>query len=500
MRYHRVLFAVGCCLLNLSIATASHAQSAEGFKLDRFTPSERGSQWFALDSLDLQGNGRVAFGTVGTWARNPLVIRDARGNVITPIVEDQLIIHAGANVILEDRFRIGVNLPVGAYQTGERGQVAGSSLPPPQGTAIGDARLSADARIVGTYRGPFTSSLGLEVTAPTGNRDAYMSDEVFGVTPRALAAGRIGLFDYAGRLGVNLRPVGHTYAGTEAGSSIVFGAAAGATLASERVHLGAELFGSTAIGDAAFGSRSTPLELLFGGHARVLDDVLVGLGIGPGLTRGDGSPELRGLASVQWAPRHRPKAAPAPLPVEPPPAPPEPAPVVMVIDRDSDGIDDVDDVCPDSAGPIDADPLKSGCPVAELSGDMIRIRDQILFHERSAELDQAGDATLAAVTELLVNHPELTRVRVEGHTDAFGPAQQNAALSTARARAVVAWLSKHGIDAQRLEAQGYGAERPLSTNSTEEGRRINRRVEFHVTAKTDELARAERDEEGRRDK
>lgn len=487
MRRHSLLPFIGCCAFSMFFATASQAQTAEGFAADRFAPSERGSRFFALDSLDLRGSARPAFGTVATWARNPLVIRSGSGDVRTSIVEQQLVMHAGGSIVLADRFRVGANLPIGAYQSGQHGTAAGATFAAPQSTAIGDARLSGDVKIIGSYGDVFTSSLGIELGLPTGDRDAYMSDHVFSATPRALAAGRLGAFVYAGRFGVQLRPESPASAGDRA-SNMVFGAAAGVELADERVHLGAELFGSTAIaGNAALGARTTPIEVLFGARARVVEDVVFGLGVGPGLTRSDGSPEVRGLASLEWAPRARSAAPQVPVRLEPEPQPePEPAPapvaaaVVATADRDGDGVEDIADACPDSPGPIDTDPTKSGCAEAELVDGVIHIREQVKFRLGSSELDPVGDATLNAVANVLANHREIERIRVEGHTDSAGIADHNAALSAARARAVVTWLASHGVESTRLEARGYGADRPLTTNSTEEGRRINRRVEFHV--------------------
>jgi outer membrane protein OmpA-like peptidoglycan-associated protein len=53
-------------------------------------------------------------------------------------------------------------------------------------------------------------------------------------------------------------------------------------------------------------------------------------------------------------------------------------------------------------------------------------------------------------------------------------------LSRERAKTVVKWLIAHGIEPARLTSEGYGITRPIDSNETEEGRRMNRRVEFHI--------------------
>jgi len=149
-------------------------------------------------------------------------------------------------------------------------------------------------------------------------------------------------------------------------------------------------------------------------------------------------------------------------------------------DRDRDGVPDAQDACPDEPGQRDADPKKNGCPQAFVQGGQIRIRDPFKFRFNSSELDPAGDPILEAVLAVLKEHVELVHVRIEGHTDNVGGAGFNMKLSQGRAASVRGWLVKHGIDASRLTSTGFGQTRPVDTNETEDGRRNNRRVEFHI--------------------
>jgi outer membrane protein OmpA-like peptidoglycan-associated protein len=84
------------------------------------------------------------------------------------------------------------------------------------------------------------------------------------------------------------------------------------------------------------------------------------------------------------------------------------------------------------------------------------------------------------VRKLMATLPESKHFRVEGHTDNRGGAALNRNLSKQRAASVVTWLVKHGVAKDRLVAQGFGPDRPIDTNDTEEGRKNNRRVEFHI--------------------
>ncbi|MBN1952458.1 MAG: OmpA family protein [Bacteroidales bacterium] len=79
------------------------------------------------------------------------------------------------------------------------------------------------------------------------------------------------------------------------------------------------------------------------------------------------------------------------------------------------------------------------------------------------------------------NHISL--IEIGGHTDSEGSDSYNQKLSEGRAQSVVAYLTGQGILAQTLQARGYGESRPIDTNITEEGRAVNRRVEFTLLKK-----------------
>jgi outer membrane protein OmpA-like peptidoglycan-associated protein len=72
-------------------------------------------------------------------------------------------------------------------------------------------------------------------------------------------------------------------------------------------------------------------------------------------------------------------------------------------------------------------------------------------------------------------------VEVGGYTDNWGNPDSNKALSLLRANAVVDFLVREGVASSKLKAVGYGQERPIATNRTPAGRRLNRRVEFRIS-------------------
>jgi outer membrane protein OmpA-like peptidoglycan-associated protein len=107
---------------------------------------------------------------------------------------------------------------------------------------------------------------------------------------------------------------------------------------------------------------------------------------------------------------------------------------------------------------------------------------QIVFDLASAELDSASFATLDKLAEAAKACPDM-RIEVSGHASSEGSAELNQQLSVRRARSVVAYLVRAGVDSTQLQPVGYGATRPIAPNDTGENMAKNRRIEFSVRPK-----------------
>jgi outer membrane protein OmpA-like peptidoglycan-associated protein len=152
-------------------------------------------------------------------------------------------------------------------------------------------------------------------------------------------------------------------------------------------------------------------------------------------------------------------------------------------DADNDGILDTEDACPLVPGVKNKDPKKNGCKeehtkIVETSSG-IQLLEPIQFDTGRATIKPGSYPILDEVVDALKSRGTV-RMGVYGHTDSRGAAQMNRNLSKERARAVVNYLVSHGIDRGRLESDGFGPDKPIDTNDTEEGRSKNRRVEFKV--------------------
>jgi len=552
----------------IAVAPKASAQEQAGYASNHIDLSERGSRWFVLDSVDIQGNGRLALGVVNDFSYRSVVRYDDERNAANSIVRNQYVLNLGGSVVVADRVRIGVGVPLQLFADGHTTVINGTVHRPSEDIAVGDVRLSVDGRLLGAPGDVASLAVGAALFAPSGTPSAYTGDGKPRVEPRVAFAGRATSFAYAAKLGVMFRARDEAWGDGRIGHSLTGGLAAGMLLADGKLLVGPELFGSTGLSG---GERVTPLEALLGAHLDVSKELRFGLSAGAGLTRDYGAPVARGLLSFEWVPGDAKPEPPPPVvdrdgdgitdcedacsfvkgvasadpakngcpldtdsdgvpdtidacptvpgiasadgaangcpqdsdrdgvadaedacprdpgkrtadpktsgcpEVKAPPPPPNP-------DRDGDGVPNDVDACPDEPGKSDPDPRKNGCPKAFLQGGTIKITEQVKFKTASAEIVAGKESSdiLDAVVAVLKAHPEIKALRVEGHTDDRGDAAMNKTLSQARAESVAKWLETHGIEKSRLAAAGFGAEKPIESNATEQGRTNNRRVEFHV--------------------
>jgi outer membrane protein OmpA-like peptidoglycan-associated protein len=110
----------------------------------------------------------------------------------------------------------------------------------------------------------------------------------------------------------------------------------------------------------------------------------------------------------------------------------------------------------------------------------IRLGAEVLFDSGKSDLRPAATTSLQELADLLVGEPGLP-VSIEGYTDNVGDARLNQTLSKQRAEAVKQWLSSVGkLPGACITTQGFGATKPVASNSSETGRQKNRRVEISI--------------------
>ncbi len=141
-------------------------------------------------------------------------------------------------------------------------------------------------------------------------------------------------------------------------------------------------------------------------------------------------------------------------------------------DKDNDGIVDAADACPSIPG-IDSN---NGCPF-EANELMDLLSKHIYFSVGGYDFSQDSNATLTKIIEFVKQYPQ-ARFKISGHADSYGPEELNMALSQNRVNAVRDYLINNGVASNSLTITAFGESMPLVTNSTREGRSLNRRVEI----------------------
>jgi len=153
-------------------------------------------------------------------------------------------------------------------------------------------------------------------------------------------------------------------------------------------------------------------------------------------------------------------------------------------DNDNDGLLDGDDDCPNEPETKNGIDDEDGCPEkAVLERKRLkphRIKARIHFRKHHWAIAKRSEKTIDLIAQLIKDHPEIMKLRIEGHTDQSGRRRANFRLSQKRADQVREGLIERGIKPEILEAKGYGWSRPIDRRKSRRARRRNRRVGFLV--------------------
>lgn len=168
------------------------------------------------------------------------------------------------------------------------------------------------------------------------------------------------------------------------------------------------------------------------------------------------------------APASPPSLAPAPVAAEPAPSPPVPTPAPTT------------PTSPPASAPAERPPAQAAVEACNEALATEAQNVKVNFANFSTDIALNSRGGLKRIAALAKTCPGVT-IEVAGHSDNFGDARINKDLSQRRASAVVQFLIREGVPPSSLNAVGYGQEQPIAPNTTAEGRRLNRRVEFHIS-------------------
>jgi outer membrane protein OmpA-like peptidoglycan-associated protein len=129
--------------------------------------------------------------------------------------------------------------------------------------------------------------------------------------------------------------------------------------------------------------------------------------------------------------------------------------------------------------PLTIDTITTAPPPVIQADSLIVLAAELLFETNKSTLRSEHFATLNSIVDYLVLHPE-RYVKISGHTDNTGSEGHNLSLSKKRADVVAEYLVNNGVDINRVDTFGLGSAKPLVANTTDEGRKKNRRVELLI--------------------
>ncbi len=132
-----------------------------------------------------------------------------------------------------------------------------------------------------------------------------------------------------------------------------------------------------------------------------------------------------------------------------------------------------------------ADEMKKVLGDAEVTregeGIVVNFKEKVLFGFDQYNLTSNAAQNLNQLTAILLKYPD-TNIEILGHTDNKGTVAYNKRLSHRRAEAVANYMKNQQVNSVRLSTKGMGESDPVASNNDEEGRSLNRRVEFVITA------------------
>ncbi len=562
MRLARWTGVLGALLAASVIAPRTAHAQATYFYLDRAQLSGAPDDGFMVWRPYLYEKTRFYGSATLGYTHNPLhdfSVTDspAAQDAIDHPVQGQFITYLMAGTQIANRASVNISLPVTAYKiAGDDPQIAGvgSGGVEDDPVAVHDMRFDLRLKLLENDKRTVRLGLGAALWAPTGNANAFASDDGLQGYIAALGEVDLGKFLIAGNLGPHFRPstsIGGLEGDLYIGHELRWAFGAYLPLRDGKLRIGAEFWGTTGLTkeneeSTFFAGRNTDIEWL--AQARMTLDkrqrVWLNGGGGTRLSTGYGAPDIRLLVGIGYWFTIQDKE------------PPSPSEKIKVVadkedydidtdgdgypdsvdkcpeikedgkepnptdgcpeggDRDHDGIPDASDQCPDNpedkdgvqdedgcpeedpdndkiadkedkcptvAGPRSKDAEKNGCPqltrVTE-SGD-VEILQPIEFEFGKAVIKAGSFPILDEVVTLMQARGNI-RIGVYGHTDNKGAMALNMRLSKDRAAACKNYLINHGINASRLESEGFGPTKPVADNNTDEGRAKNRRVEFKI--------------------
>lgn len=457
------------------------AQQEGRFDAQIFRPSAAPRDLVMVQKTEVIGHFSPVIGLFYDLAFDPLVIVSADTGQAIEAVTARLTLTGLAGIGLFNWLDLTLAAPFVAWQAGGNLRSIGTEGEV-RSPSFGDLRLSAKLALPYLNRKDevkegFALSLTGGVDIPTGDPLAFTGNGAFAGGAGLIADYR---FDFGLLIalngGIRLRPE-RQFAGVLVGDQGSFGVGAEMYIVqSWGLSVLANLYGYPSIKSYPDDPAQIPAEVLLGLRWQTKYGITVTFGGSFGAACSFGAPAIRFFNSITYQPhttkeqeeinrileRNSEDPDRDGLIGEADRCPDQPGrPENMGCpdqDRDGDGWFDRVDECPDvPAGPRG----KNGCPGAYIKGNEIAILDQVHFATDKDVILEASTPVLQEVARVLIDHPEIRQIEIEGHTDVRASDAYNINLSQRRVDSVRLFLMNAGVSGERIVAKGYGHTQPL---------------------------------------
>jgi OOP family OmpA-OmpF porin len=331
--------------------------------VEQFRPAIDGRGLFTAESALLHAPGEAGVGLVIHYARRPLVLRST-GDRGLDLVGDRLTASVVLSLGVLRWLELGAEVPVALLNTQDATRQGGTSV-----TGLGALRLQPKVRLLSQGRHGLSLSLLPAVLFPTGNHNAFLSQNGVVFSPGLTLERGLGPVRLLASLGYTAREPAR-YLDLTVDDELFWELGVGIRL-HQSLELGAEILGRTAAA-APFGTEEAhnPLEVVAGLRLLLGDRLQIQFGMGRGLSRGYGIPGFRLFAGLSFAP-HSVDSDSDGVPDDQDRCPLDPGPRENQgcprVDADRDGVPDDEDACPSLAGPRE----NRGCPWPDKDQDGI---------------------------------------------------------------------------------------------------------------------------------
>lgn len=438
-----LFFAVILAGVGASFSAQALTQS---FSTQMFRPTVDDSDYLSVYSSQTLQKNNYHFGLWLDYAKDPYEVGNTNYNRVSGITNSLVTGNFLGTYGVMDWFNVGGRLPVYFINNIDAtilGRISETRID------LGDFELDLKFKLLDREKKHIGLSIVPFITFPTATRAASDFTGNGNFTGGALLAvdgkvqERVTLALNTGFQGRgSLTEIG----GNTIGSKFLISGAVAVDIIKKQLKVIGETQVETVVSNF-FDRHTTPAEARLGIRYRFKNGINVNVAGGMGYTNGIGSPELRAIAGVTYTTGRMNEFTLK-----------EPAP--------------------------DTFELKDEDVWAKANvGDELKLRDKIYFDYDKASIRPISKPTLDKLALFLKNHPEFTKLRIEGNTCDLGSEKYNMGLSKRRAMSVNQYLVSQGVNPSRLEDVGNGESKPLVPNSDEAHREQNRRVQIFVAAK-----------------